>query len=226
LLQEQHYAAMLAESDAVMQAIRSTNYPAKLYDDYVEQHSRYFFLRSIALQRAGRWEEALAQAVDASHEGDINQLINLANLYWALDRPRDALSLLSTIGSSRVSPYGAMQVETVRLEAAVRLGDREQIRRSAKYLSEHRADSPADYSASLLITKQLDLAAAYEVSELRDPELRQDALLDVQAFQPTPGTEQENALEAQWRSVVARKEVQEAIHQVGRIERYRLEAPN
>jgi hypothetical protein len=64
------------------------------------------------------------------------------------------------------------------------------------------------------------------VSELRDPELRQDALLDVQEFQPAPGTEQENALEAQWRAVVARKEVQEAIHQVGRIESYRLEAPN
>jgi beta-barrel assembly-enhancing protease len=226
LLQEQHYAAMLAESDAVMQAIRSTNYPAKLYDEYVEQHSRYFYLRSIALQRAGRWDEALAQAVDAAHEGDINQLINLANLYWALDRSKDALFLLSTIGSSRVSPYGAMQVETVRLQAAVRVRDRQQIIRSSRYLSEHRVDSPADYAASLLITKQLDLAAAYVVSELRDPELRQDALLDVQEFQPAPGTEQENALEAQWRAVVARKEVQEAIHQVGRIESYRLEAPN
>lgn len=225
LLHEQHYAAMLADSDAVIQAIRSTNYPEKLYDDYVEQHSRYFFLRSVALQREGRREEALAQAVDASHEGDINQLINLASLYWALDRPQDALSVLSTIGPARVSPYGAIQLETVRLQAAVLLGDRQQIARSSMYLSEHRADAPADYSVSLLATKQWDLAAAYVVSELEDPDLRQDALLDVQEYLPTPGTELETELEARWRSVVARKDVQAAIRKVGRVESYHLEAP-
>jgi hypothetical protein len=216
---------MLADSDAVIQAIRSTNYPEKLYDDYVEQHSRYFFLRSVALQREGRREEALAQAVDASHEGDINQLINLASLYWALDRPQDALSVLSTIGPARVSPYGAIQLETVRLQAAVLLGDRQQIARSSMYLSEHRADAPADYSVSLLATKQWDLAAAYVVSELEDPDLRQDALLDVQEYLPTPGTELETELEARWRSVVARKDVQAAIRKVGRVESYHLEAP-
>jgi hypothetical protein len=225
LLHEQHYAAMLADSDAVIQAIKFTNYPEKLYDDYVEQHSRYFFLRSVALQREGRREEALAQAVDASHEGDINQLINLASLYWALDRPKDALSVLSTIGPARVSSYGAIQLETVRLQAAVLLGDREQIARSSTYLSEHRADAPADYSVSLLATKKWDLAAAYVVSELEDPDLRQDALLDVQEYLPTPGTELETELEARWRSVVARKDVQAAIRKVGRVERYHLEAP-
>jgi hypothetical protein len=225
LLHEQHYAAMLAESDAVVQAIRSTNYPEKLYDDYVEQHSQYLFLRSIALQREGRREEALAQALDASHEGDINQLINLATLYWAMDRPKEALSVVATIGPARVSSYGAMQLETVKLQAAVRLGDRDQAARSADYLSEHRADSPSNYSVSLIITKQWARAAQYMITELRDPDLRQDVLRDMQDYQPTPGSELETELDRQWHTVVARKEVQAAIHKVGRIESYRLEAP-
>ena len=225
LLHERHYAAMLADSDAVVQVIQSTNFPEKLYDDYVEQHSRYLFLRSVALQREGRWDEAVAQLVEASHDGDINQLINLASLYWALNRPKEALSLLSTIAPDRVSPYGAMQLETIRLQAAVLSEDRDQAARSSKYLSEHRADSPADYSVSLLTTMQWERAAAYLVSELQDKDLRQDALLDVQDYQPTPGSELEVQLEARWREVVARKEVQSAIRKVGRVESYRLEAP-
>jgi hypothetical protein len=225
LMQQRHYAAMLAESDAVAQDIGSTNFPDKLYDDYVEKHAPYFYLRSIALQRAGRWDEAGVQLAEAAREGEINQLINLASLYWALNRPRDALSVLSTIGPERTSPYGTMQVEIVKLQAAILLGAADQISRSSKYLSEHRADSPADYLVSLLAANQLDLAAAYLVSELQDRKTRQDALLDVQEYLPTPSSELETQLEARWRSVVARKEVQSAIRKVGRIESYPLEAP-
>jgi hypothetical protein len=63
------------------------------------------------------------------------------------------------------------------------------------------------------------------ITELRDPDLRQDVLRDMQDYQPTPGSELETELDRQWHTVVARKEVQAAIHKVGRIESYRLEAP-
>jgi hypothetical protein len=224
-MQQRHYAAMLAESDAVAQDIGSTNFPDKLYDDYVEKHAQYFYLRSVALQRAGRWDEAVEQLAEAAREGELNQLINLASLHWALNRPTDALSVLSTIGPARTSPYGAMQVELVSLQAAILLGATEQIARSSKYLREHRADSPADYSVSLLATNHLDLAAASLVSELQDGKTRQDALLNVQTYLPTPTSELEMRLEAQWRSIVARTDVQAAIHKVGRVESYPLEAP-
>jgi len=71
----------------------------------------------------------------------------------------------------------------------------------------------------------LDQAARYLITELEDEELRQRFLPDVQEYLPAPGTKAELEIEAQWRSVISRKEVQAAIHRVGRVESYRLEAP-
>jgi hypothetical protein len=225
LLHEQHYAAMLAASDYAVQEIRATNFPDKLYDDYVEEHGSYFNLRSVALQREGRWDEAVAQLVEAGHEGDISQLINLASLYCALDRPKDAVTVISPLGPTRTSAYGAMQVEAIRLQSAVQLGDRAQLARSMQFLSSHYADAPRAYLYALIVAKQLDQAARYLITELEDEELRQSILPDIQEYLPTPGTKAELAIEAQWRSIVARKEVQAAIHRVGRVESYHLEAP-
>jgi beta-barrel assembly-enhancing protease len=225
LLHEQHYAAMLAASDYAVQEITATNFPDKLYDDYVEEHGSYFNLRSVALQREGRWDEAVAQLVEAGHEGDISQLINLASLYCALDRPTDALTVISPLGPTRTSAYGAMQVEAIRLQSAVQLGDRAQLSRAMQFLSSHYADAPRAYLYALIVAKRLDQAARYLISELEDKELRQSILPDIQEYLPTPGTKAELEIEAQWRSIVARKEVQAAIHKVGRVESYHLEAP-
>ncbi len=225
LLHEQHYAAMLAASDSVMQEIESTNFPEKLYDDYVEDYDTYLSLRSVALQREGRREEAVAQLVEASRGGDISQIINLAALYCALDRPKEALAAINLIGPSRTSAYGAMQVEAVRLQSAVQLADPDQIARSLAYLSAHRKDAPRAYLYALIVAKRLDQAAHFLIAELKDKDSRQNVLPDIQEYLPTPGTETELAIEAQWRAVIARKEVQAAIHKVGRVESYHLESP-
>jgi beta-barrel assembly-enhancing protease len=225
LLHEQHYAAMLAASDYAVQEMSATNFPDKLYDDYVGEHGSYFYLRSVALQREGRPDEAVAQLVEAAHEGDLNQLINLGFLYCALARPKDALTVIGPIGPTRTSAYGAMQVETIRLQAAVELGDRTQLSRSMQYLSAHHADAPRGYLYALIVAKQLDQAARFLITQLEDKESRQSFLPDIQEYLPTPGSETELAIEKQWRSVIARKEVQAAIHKVGRVESYRLEAP-
>lgn len=225
LLHEQHYAAMLAASDSVMQDIATTNFPAKLFDDYVEEHDTNLYLRSVALQREERPDEAVAQLVEASQEGDISQLINLASLYCALDRPKDALTVIGPIGPTRTSGYGAMRVEVVRLRAAVQLGDRAQVSRSLAYLGVHRSDAPRAYLYALVVAKQTDQAARYLITELEDEDLRQGVLLDIQEYLPTPGTKTELEIEAQWRLVIARRDVQAAIHKVGRVESYHLEAP-
>jgi hypothetical protein len=225
LRSQQHYEAMLAVSDSVVQAIETTNFPERLYDDYVENHGKLFQLRSIALQRVGSWDEAVAQLVEAAHDGNINVIVSLADLYCALDRPRDALAAISPLGPTRTSAYGAMQVEAIKLQAAVELGDQDQVTRSLAFLSAHRTDSPDAYMFSLVVAKQFDLAAQYLIAELQDPDLRQSALLNVQIYLPSPGTETELKFEAQWRTLIARKDVQAAIHKVGRIESYQLEEP-
>jgi hypothetical protein len=50
-------------------------------------------------------------------------------------------------------------------------------------------------------------------------------LTRVQDYARRPETPWDAEFTSRWRSVIERNEVQAAIHQVGRVERYHLEAP-
>src|SRR5271163_189811 len=94
LFQQQHYAAMLAETDSVLLAIRSTSSPTRLYEDYYAQFEWFLNLRSYALARNGRWDEAAAELAAASASGHTDQLINLGALYCRMGRPKEALAAI------------------------------------------------------------------------------------------------------------------------------------
>lgn len=229
LLRRQHYEAALAASDSILTDIQSTNDPAKLFEDFDEEHSWFLNLRSTALQRVGRWDEGLAQLIDASrlmekYGGNVDQLINLGDLYCSLGRPNDALSAIGSV-TARMSPFGAMQMEEVRIDAAQQLGDVKQVERSLKYLRIHRADAPNAYEGALIIVNQLDRAAHELAEELRNSDERQDALLSIQDFAPTPETPRDMDFDARYRKVIANPEVQAEIRKVGRVESNPLEAP-
>jgi hypothetical protein len=230
LLRQQHYEAALAASDAILLDIRSTNFPRNLYEDYDEQAPWFLNYRDITLERVGRWDEALAQLMDASlmyenHESNVSQLINLGYLYCELRRPDDALAAIGRL-AARTSADGTMQLEEVRLEAAEQLGDTKQVERSLQYLRIHRADAPAVYENGLIAVNQPERAAHELIARLLDPDRRQDALLEVQTFATAPGTPQDMELEARQRAMIARPEVQAAIRKVGRVASYRLEEPS
>jgi tetratricopeptide (TPR) repeat protein len=227
LLNQQRYEGALAASDSILSDIRSTNYPEKLFVDYGAAQAWFLNLRSVALQRVGRWDEAVAQMTEASllvekYSGNVDQLTNLGYLYCSLGRPTDALSAIGSVVAG-TSPFGAMQIEAVRLDAASQLGDLKQVERSLQFLRAHRADAPSTYELALVDVKQLDRAAHELVTELRDPVERQDALLSVQNFAPTLMTARDQDLDARQRAVIARSDVQAAIHHVGRVETYKLE---
>jgi tetratricopeptide (TPR) repeat protein len=227
LLRRQHYVAALAASDSILADIRSTNYPEKLFVDYEEERSGFLNLRSDALQRVGRWDEAVAQLTAASlmlqkYGGNVDQLTNLGDLYCTLGRPKDALLTLGSM-TARTSPYGGMQVEAVRADAFHQLGDFKQMERSLQYLRIHRAEAPGTYEDTLIAVNQLDRAAHELVAELTNTAERQDALFSIQTFAPTPGTPRTTELDARRRAVIARPEVQEVIRKVGRVESYPIE---
>ena len=138
LLTQQRYDAALAASDSILVDIRSTNWPTKLYEDYDERSPWFFNLRDIALERVGRWDDAVAQLSEST---DGNQLINLAQLYCDLGRTKDALSTIDRVGA-RASALGTMHIEMVRLEAALQLGNSKEVARSLEYLRVHRANYP------------------------------------------------------------------------------------
>ncbi len=229
LLVRQRYEAALAAADSTLQDIRSTNYPEKLFDDLGDEEAWFLNMRALALQRLGRRDEALAQLTAASklHEkygGNVDQLINLADLYCALERPHDALASLAGI-TARTSPYGAVHLEVERLDAYSQLKDARQVSRSLEFLRSHRADDPSMYQDALLIVNQQGRAAAELVRRLLDKDLRQDALLGIQNFAPTPETRREMELDARARALLTRPEVRAAIDKVGRVESYPLEEP-
>jgi tetratricopeptide (TPR) repeat protein len=229
LLRQRHYEAALAASDSILMDIQSTNYPAKLFEDFDEEHSWFLNLRSTALQRVGHWDEALDQLTAASrllekYGGNVDQLINLGGLYCSLGRPNDALSAIGSV-TAGTSPLGTMEMEEVRIDAAQQLGDAKQVERSLKYLRTHRTDAPNAYEAALIIVNQLDRAARELVVELRDSAERQDALLSIQDFAPTPGTPRDMDFDARHRKVIADPGVQAEIRKVGRVESYPVESP-
>jgi tetratricopeptide (TPR) repeat protein len=224
LAHQQHYAAMLAESDSALLALESTNFREKLYDDYYEQYPRFLNLRSIALQRAGRWDEAIEQLRAASESNNTNQLLDLAVLYCVLDRPKEALEAIGRVKGD-TSPYGAMQVEWVRLDSALQLDDRRQATASMRFLGKHLTDAPWAYMGGLLSANQLDRAARFLIEELSNPEQRQDALASVQDYASKLQTPRDLEYSSRWRKVVAYKDVQAAIQKTGRVANYHLEEP-
>jgi hypothetical protein len=226
LLSRQHYDAALAASDSVLLDIRSTNFPEKLYEDFADQRSIFLDFRATALERLGRWDEAVAQMSAASllHEkygGNVDQIIELGDLYCELGRPNDGLSAIGTL-VAKTSAFGTMQLEHVRLDAAIQLGDSKQVARSLDYMRAHRADAPYVYEDALLIANHVDRAAAELITQLLDKDQRQQALLSVQVFLPMPDTPRGIELEARRRAMINRSDVQAAIQKVGRVESYRL----
>jgi tetratricopeptide (TPR) repeat protein len=227
LINQLHYEAALATADAVLVDIRSTNFPYRVFEDYGDALPLFLNYRAEALERVGRWDEAVEQLTAASrlHEkysGNVDELINLGELYADLGRPQEALDAIHNV-LAKMSPYGAMQLESVRLDAAYQLGDSTQVARSLKFLETHRADAPATYVYALLTVNQPDHAASALISGLRDPLQRRVALRIVQEFASTPETPRELALDAALQSVTARTDVQSAIRHVGRVDRYNLE---
>ena len=228
LRHQQHYPAMLAASDAVLLELQSTNYPEKLYDDYFAEYNWLLNERATALRRLGRWDEAVEQLVAASkalenHGANVSQAINLANLYCALGRPKEALAAMDYVGT--VSVYGAMQLEAARLEAAVQLDDEKQVKHSLAFLRIHVDDAPVTYIEELIVVGHLEDAADLMIAQLQDPRRRQDVLLRVQHFASYPQPEWSLRNQARWDEVVAGKTVQAAINKVGRVESYHLEEP-
>jgi hypothetical protein len=227
LLRQQHYEAALAASDSILLDIQSTNYPQKLYVDYDDERPWFLNLRSIALQRVGRWDDAVAQLNAASqllekYSGNVDELINLAYLYCELARPNDALSALGRMVAD-TSPYGAMRVQALRADAYSQLGDSKQLEHSLRYLRSHRADLPAAYADTLITLNQLDRAAHELVVELLDKVERQEALEHIQSYAPMLGTPRDMEWDARRRAIIARPDVQASIQKVGRIEAYSLE---
>jgi hypothetical protein len=227
LRQQQRYTESLAVADSLITELKSTHSPEKAYEDYEKWNPWVLDDRDTALERVGRWDDAVAQLTAASllpedNAGNISQIINLAQLYCHLSRPKEALKTLGRL-EAKPSPYGLMQVEYVKLDAATLSGDKNQIALSLQYLEDHRTDAPNTYADAQILVNDLDRAAKLLIDRLQDVDQRTAALLSVQTYGSGRETPRTLKFHARRRAMLARADVQEAIRKVGRVESYHLE---
>ncbi len=227
LMRRHHAAAALAIADDAVAEIRDTNYPERRYVDYLAEYGNLLTERASVLLDLGLWDEGVAQLKAAAREfehdrDNVSAAIDLAGLECDLAHPADARSVLAQI-TEGLSPYGEMQVESVRLDVATQEGDAAQLERSLSYVRAHRGEAPMSYLSDLIIANRLDRAAEELRRQLRDPDTRQNALGNVQTYTPEQATPRDLEMRARWRSVLARPDVQQAIAKVGRVETYDME---
>jgi hypothetical protein len=165
------------------------------------------------LLRARRFEE---QGVR-----NVSQSINLAYRYTLMGRSKEALDSLAEVGAN-ITSYGVMQVEAVKLAAAVQMKNAAEIDRALSYLREHRTDAPATFLWALVKADRLDDAADWLITRLDNPRERLSALLEIQQYAEPPATPAQAEWRGRWKQLIQREDVQASVARVGRIEAFNV----
>jgi tetratricopeptide (TPR) repeat protein len=132
----------LAISDAVIEKVADAD-GSKIYADFKDYYIWILDNRALALQRLGRWDDAVAQQRKAARrpergELNVSQALNLGILYANLGRDEEALDAVSELGE--LSSYGRMQRELVELMTAVHRNDQASVKKHLAFMREHRAE--------------------------------------------------------------------------------------
>ena len=220
------YARVLSISDTVLDHAGRGDGP-RTYTDFDDKYPWVLDNRSRAFKRQGRWDDAVHVEVLAArrpeHGGmNVSQLINLGGLYADLGLPDKAADTIVELGN--MSPFGRMQLESVKLRIAVAKNDAAAIAASMDYQREHRADAIATWEDALLLCGKLDEAASLLIERLQKPAWRNAALVDMQHYADVTETPTEKLIHDRWNTVTARPDVQAAMQKVGRVERFHMAA--
>jgi hypothetical protein len=227
LIDRLQFDAALVVADEVIARVRGVD-GSSLYEDFDEQYIWVLDQRARALARLGRWDDAIvqwSQTARRPENGDMNvsQIINLADFYNSVKRPKDAADMVAELGS--MSAFGRMQLAGVKLEAALQLGDKASVADQLAYLREHREDAIGTWQYSLLRVGDLDGASDLLLERLQNPKWRNEALVELQdytqAVKPPRDAEYDVALS----KLIARPEVAKALAKIGRIEHFKLKSP-
>lgn len=181
--------------------------------------------RAIALRRLGRFDEAVATRELAARMADptqdsVSQALNLGTLYVGLHRP--ALARQAVKDLTNLSSYGDGVLQLVNLRAALQLNDTAAAEQARQALLAQREVNPMLYREGLLIDNRMDDAAASLISQLQDPMERGSALRDLQELREGPPLPANATLDARYRALAQRADVQATVNRVGRIETYPL----
>jgi len=225
LLNARREEEVLALTESAIQKANDRSNGKSGYDDTNDDLIWVLNNRAIALGRVGRWDEKLELLIRAARrpeKGNLNvsQAINLGELYCELERPKDAL--FAVVDVQDTSPYGQLQLEGVRLCAALQLADLEAKEAALKYLKEHQLDSTKTYQGALIEVGDIDAAAMLLIERLRNPRSRSDVLVEIQTYNNPPALPYSAKLRERFQALLARQDVQQAVRKVGKIETFNV----
>lgn len=181
--------------------------------------------RLTALRRLGRLDDALATAQQATRIGalgpnSIEHQLNIGFLLISLGRPQEAAQAVQ--GIQGLAGYGKAAQALVQFAAARGQGDTRAMETAREVIFAQRDDAPLFHREMLLEQGDLDGAAAVLIGQLRSPVDRGETLASLQDMRTYPSLPGDVRIDAAWRALKQRADVQAEVARVGRIERYAL----
>ena len=225
------YRDVLRAAAAVLSRADDPNSFAAAYDE--DETAFNWVLDTYARASAAmrNWDEAV-RALEVAAQGlehgrlNVSNVINLGGFYADLGKPDKALRVLAEISDedseTLMSPYGRMAWHAARLHATLAKGDAAAADAELAYLRTHQNDAVGAYQDGLLRAGRMEDAAVVLIARLRDPQRYQAALREIQIYQYPPAPPGVVQLRALQRALARRADVQQAVAQVGRIERVPL----
>lgn len=177
-----------------------------------------------------RYDSAVAafSAGAALNEGsspNVSQVINLAFLQVLFHHGEDALKTLAVFDQPgrKGSPYGEMELRTVRVCARSVAGTLSAASGDIGYAEAHEKDNPDALGYLYLCLDRMDDAAAFFIRRLADPETRTEILLQLSDFDAPPGPVPGD-FDARLARLKARPDLKTALDAAGGIRRIPLQS--
>lgn len=221
MFDEGRYEEGLRRCDAVLRTVAAAPADKPPYDDLGDSLNWIYNHKASALRALGRWDESLAALEAGSRAlergGDnVSQAINLGAHYNEAGKPQKALDAIGELDWGRgLSPYGRMQLQSVRYEAYLQLEKTSEAEDVLAYLREHHEDAEATWQDAMFMSGDMDGAAEVLIAQLRDPEQRGPTLADVQIYPPHPRLPRMQEIHDRWEKLYARPDVSAVINEVG-----------
>lgn len=181
--------------------------------------------RSAALRRLGRIDDALATArwaarIGAPRANGIEHQLNVGFFLISLGRAQEGAAAVNDIAG--LTGYGRAAQALVQFAAARERGDAPATQAARAVILAQGEDARLFQREMLLEEGDLDAAAALLIEQLRSPVERGQTLATLQDMRTYPSLPGDMKIDAAWRALKQRTDVQAEIARIGRVERYDL----
>lgn len=220
LLLLHRYDDVVRLTDGVMQRVVQTQNAAP-YDGMERQFPWILSVRASAFTALGHDDDAVAlrrRAVSEAKTDALSHALNLGVALADLNRPDEALAAMPAL--EQASPYGLAVAALLRAMAASELNDTVALSAALDELHRAGARYPGMLQRALIVAGRQDEAAAVLISRLGDPDLKAEALVELQDYVDSLTPAKARVWRQDYKALRNRPDVHPLIATQGHIGRY------